>query len=219
MNAVAIDEAPAARRVHGLDKAALEQKLADWGDWIEARLDQEGYPQCDAVAAALDGAGGGTPGHRILFPMMPHRLWSLHQRILRLPDHEHAAVVVWYVPAMHIETPRQYVVYPQESVIDYPPFHPFTDQVFGIRYCIYERGGSQLGPKDGYCSRERAENYAGALTRADARTFGSPWTTPEKAGRLGITIDALYQRLHRARLRLLGVLPLYERIDLQSEVK
>lgn len=211
MNACVADtqEAPA-RRVTGLDKSAMEQKLQDWGDWVEARLDLEGYPQSDAVAAALDGAGGGEPGHRVLFPFMPFRLYSLHQRILRLPEHEHAAVVVWYVPAMHIETARQYVVHPREFVVDNPIGYGFEEPlIVGIRYGIFQRGGGQFGEKDGYCSRELAEMKAGAMTRADARTYGSPWTTPEKAARLGIEVDALYQRVHRARQRLLGILPLF----------
>jgi hypothetical protein len=221
MNACVADNPPASevRRASGIERSALEQKLNDWGDWLEARLDIEGYPQSDAVAAALDGAGGGAPGHRVLFPFMPFRLYSIHTRILRLPDHEHAAVVVWYVPAIHVETARQYIVQPIETVLEYPLGYPVDRTVtVGVRYGIYERGGKRFGAKDGYCSRAIADNKAGAMTRADARTYGSPWTTPEKAQRLGITEDALYQRLHRARQRLLGILPLFG-VDPQSEVK
>lgn len=206
MNAAADEAHVRPRRIMGLDKAALEQKLKDWGDWIEKRLDQEGYPQCDAVAAALEGSGGGTPGHRILFQMMPPRLWSIHQRILRLPDHEHAAVVVWYVPAMHVEQPRSYVIYPVYHVYVAPREFAPGGVLFGTRYVVHQRDGRVVGD---FHSREAAEIRAGGLTRADAKLCGSPWTTEQKASRLGIEIDALYKRLERARNRLLGVLPLF----------
>lgn len=147
MNAVAEDAPQVARRIHGLDKAALEHKLNDWGNWYEQHSDYEGYPRTDAVAAALEGAGGGQGGHRILCPDPPHRLWSIHQRILRLPEHERIAIDVWYIPR----------------------------------------------------------------TKED----GSQWSTAEKCERLECSEAALYTRLHRARMRLLGVLPLFPGIDRQ----
>ena len=143
--------------------------------------------------------------------MMPHRLWSLHMRILRLPDHEHAAIVVWYVGAIHVEQPRVFVVYPIEVQIDDSDCETEIPnaRLIGIRYCIHQRGGNQVGPPDGYCSHEVATLRASAMTRGDARLYGSPWTTEQKAERLEITADALYKRLHRAKQRLLGLLPLF----------
>lgn len=152
MNAVADELQPTgSRRIHGLDKSALEHKLNDWGNWIEQQSDFEGYPRTDPVAAVLDGIGGGQGGHRILCPDPPARLWSINARILRLPEHEQDAINVWYIPKL--------------------------------------------------------------------KPDGSQWSTAEKCERLKCSEDALYKRLSRARMRLLGVLPLFVGIDCQSEVK
>lgn len=213
MNAVADEFATAApRRIIGLDKAALEHKLNDWGNWIEEHSDYEGHNRTDPIAAALDGVGGGQGGHRILCPDPPHRLWSIHQRIQRLPQHEQDAVQVWYIPTRHTEQPIEYVVYPIET-----PLH--HEGIVGIRYAAHARGGSRVGPVEGFCTEERAIDFSMKLKRDVERALGRPWTTGEKAQRLGIREDALYQRLHRARMRLLGVLPLFVGIDCQSEVK
>lgn len=219
MNAVADDTEARVRRLHGLEKSALEHKLNDWGHWLEARLDFEGYPQSDAVAAALDGAGGGTPGPRCIYLAMPDRLWSLHQRICRLPEHEHAAVVVWYVPTMRLDKPRDYVIVNLEAGIS-PP-ERWMDNVAGRarmvsiidepmqrprRFEVHVRGIGKVGVTD---TMEQAKLLTKSLRRQEELSFGRQWTTAEKAERLGISVNGLSTRLHRARARLLGVLPLF----------
>jgi hypothetical protein len=222
MNVIADDTKTAdaqLRHVHGLDKAALEHKLQDWGDWLEARLDFQGYPQSDAVAAALDGAGGGTPGHRMLCLDMPHRLWSIHQRILRLPEHEHAAVVVWYIPTLRQDKPRGFVVVDLDRHGDgglprrwmrgdgtSAMVHEVERELSRAgRFVICVQGIGRIATAD---TSAQAELIVKTLHRQDLLAFGRRWTTAEKAERLGITPNGLFSRLHRARLRLLGILPL-----------
>lgn len=99
MNAVmADDDLP--RRVHGVERSWLEYSLNDWGNWIEQHSDFEGYPRADAIASWLNGGGGGSKGHRILCLDMPHRIYSMHARVLLLPEEERVVVWVEYVPRM-----------------------------------------------------------------------------------------------------------------------
>lgn len=225
VNAVATDAAPT-REVHGLDRSAMEHKLNDWGNWIEEHSDFQGYARSDAIAAWLDGAGGGSSGHRILCDVMPARLWSIHQRILRLPEHERDAVWVWYVPTRILDKPRLYTVVEldRQAGADVPRVWDRDRMIYTVehtstrkgRFVIVVEGLGRMGTAD---SAAEADNRVKVLRRAEERAFGRQWTTAEKAERLGIEEDALYKRLQRARLRILGVLPLYVGIDRQSEVK
>ena len=232
MNAVAEDQQQDRRfqRLHGVEKAALEQKLNDWGEWLEARLDFEGYPGSDTTEAARSGAGGRSPGHRVLCPDMPDYLWSINQRILRLPEHEHAAVEAWYIPRLIQDAPREYLVVDLEQtdgtalprrwlesgtmVVEVDLAN--TRRAELQRFVIYAQGGAKVATAD---TRPRADLLLKSLRRKDDLAFGRPWTTGEKAERLGITVNGLFSRLHRARLRLLGLLPLFVGIDCQKEVK
>jgi hypothetical protein len=110
MNAM-LSEDVAERRMHGVDRSALEYALQAWGQWIETHADYEGYPRSDAVAAWLSGAGGGERGHRVLCLDMPVRIYATHGRVVLLPEHEREVVWAHYVPTMRDDgqawTPRQ----------------------------------------------------------------------------------------------------------------
>jgi hypothetical protein len=105
LNAVVDEELHPRRQIHGHDRSWLESSLNDWGHWIEEHSDYEGYPRSDAIAAWLDGAGGGGQrGHRVLCLDMPHRIYAMHVRVILLPEHEREAVWVQYVPQVKKET-------------------------------------------------------------------------------------------------------------------
>lgn len=76
----------------------IKAELNAWGRWIERHLDYEGYPGISALEAWRNGAGGGTPGHRILCLDMPTGVYATHARILlTLTEYEREAVWIWYV--------------------------------------------------------------------------------------------------------------------------
>lgn len=84
-----------------LYRKALDSELNRWGKWIELRMDYEGYPGINVLEAALMGAGGSVPGHRILCLDMPTDIYSVHHRILMLPETLQEAIWVWYVPRVN----------------------------------------------------------------------------------------------------------------------
>jgi hypothetical protein len=101
MNAVADDIREPEIRIHGMDRAWLEDSLNNWGNWIEEHSDFEGYPRADAINSWVEGFGGGSKGHRILCVVMPKRVQSIHLRICNaLTEGQRAAVWLQYVPRM-----------------------------------------------------------------------------------------------------------------------
>lgn len=88
------------RRIDGREKSWLECALQAWGNWIEMHSDFEGYPNSDAVAAWLDGRGGGTPGYRVLCLDMPEHIAKTHLRVVSLQEELQAVVWAHYVPVM-----------------------------------------------------------------------------------------------------------------------
>ena len=92
-------ERPADFDAHSrLYRRALHAELNDWGRWIERHWDYEGYPSANVLHAFLMGRGGGNAGHRVLCLAMPGRVYSVHARILRLPEAMRDALWIWYVP-------------------------------------------------------------------------------------------------------------------------
>jgi hypothetical protein len=79
-----------------LMRRAIDSELNHWGGWLERHRDYQGYPRCDNVQAFLNGAGGGTPGHRVLCDDMPTAIYAVHGRVLRLPQAEQEAVWVFF---------------------------------------------------------------------------------------------------------------------------
>lgn len=84
-------------RMDHLMRRAIDSELNQWGAWHERHSDYEGYPGCDNIQAFLNGAGGGTPGHRVLCLDMPIHIYAVHGRVLRLIEEQRLAVYVWYV--------------------------------------------------------------------------------------------------------------------------
>lgn len=79
-----------------LERQAVDGELNRWGRWIERHADYEGFPAVNSLVAALQGAGGGQPGHRILCLDMPDNIYATHGRILRLSEREREAVYLFY---------------------------------------------------------------------------------------------------------------------------
>lgn len=79
-----------------LTRQAIDGELNRWGRWIERNADYSGYPSINALVAQLHGAGGGTPGHRVLCLDMPDSIYATHARILMLNELEREAVYLFF---------------------------------------------------------------------------------------------------------------------------
>jgi hypothetical protein len=79
-----------------LTRQAIDGELNRWGRWIERHADYTGHPSVNALVAQLYGAGGGTPGHRVLCLDMPDHIYATHGRVLRLPEAEKEAVYLFF---------------------------------------------------------------------------------------------------------------------------
>lgn len=87
MSAVAMDS---------YTRRAIDGELNRWGKWIEKHVDYTGHPSINAIVAQLYGAGGGTPGHRILCLEMPTGVYATHMRVLMLTESEREAVYLYF---------------------------------------------------------------------------------------------------------------------------
>lgn len=79
-----------------ITRQAIDSELNSWGRWIERHADYTGHPSMNALVAQLYGAGGGTPGHRILCLDMPDGIYATHARILMLNELEREAVYLYF---------------------------------------------------------------------------------------------------------------------------
>lgn len=79
-----------------LTRQAIDGELNHWGRWVERHADYTGHPSVNFLVAALYGAGGSTPGHRVLCLDMPDAVYATHARILRLPEAEQEAVYLYF---------------------------------------------------------------------------------------------------------------------------
>lgn len=77
-------------------RRAIDGELNRWGKWIEKHVDYTGHPSINAIVAQLYGAGGGTPGHRILCLEMPTGVYATHMRVLMLTENEREAVYLYF---------------------------------------------------------------------------------------------------------------------------
>lgn len=77
-------------------RRAIDGELNRWGRWVERHADYTGHPSINAVVAQLYGAGGGTPGHRILCLEMPTGVYATHMRVLMLTEREREAVYLYF---------------------------------------------------------------------------------------------------------------------------
>lgn len=77
-------------------RRAIDGELNRWGRWIERHADYTGHPSVNAIVAQLYGAGGGTPGHRILCLEMPTGVYATHMRVLMLTENEREAVYLYF---------------------------------------------------------------------------------------------------------------------------
>lgn len=77
-------------------RRAIDGELNRWGKWIEKHADYTGHPSINAIVAQLYGAGGGTPGHRILCLEMPVSIYATHVRVLMLTEKEQEAVCLYF---------------------------------------------------------------------------------------------------------------------------
>lgn len=77
-------------------RRAIDAELNGWGAWLERNADYQGYPRYDNIQAFLNGAGGGTAGHRVLCLDMPVHVYAVHARVLRLPEAEMEAVYLYF---------------------------------------------------------------------------------------------------------------------------
>ena len=84
------------REMDHLLRRAIDSELNQWGAWLERNADYQGYPRTDNIAAFISGAGGGTPGHRILCLDMPTHIYAVHGRVLRLSESEREAVYLYF---------------------------------------------------------------------------------------------------------------------------
>lgn len=75
-----------------ITRQAIDSELNSWGRWIERHADYTGHPSVNFLVAQLYGAGGGTPGHRVLCLDMPDGIYATHARILMLNEKEQEAV-------------------------------------------------------------------------------------------------------------------------------
>lgn len=79
-----------------ITRQAIDSELNSWGRWIERHADYTGHPSVNALVAQLYGAGGGTPGHRVLCLDMPEGIYATHARILMLSEKEREAVYLFF---------------------------------------------------------------------------------------------------------------------------
>jgi hypothetical protein len=79
-----------------ITRQAIDSELNSWGRWIERHADYTGHPSVNALVAQLYGAGGGTPGHRVLCLDMPDGIYATHARILMLSENEREAVYLFF---------------------------------------------------------------------------------------------------------------------------
>lgn len=79
-----------------LTRQAIDSELNRWGRWIERHADYTGHPSINVLVAQFYGAGGGTPGHRILCLDMPDHIYATHGRVLRLTESEKEAVYLFF---------------------------------------------------------------------------------------------------------------------------
>lgn len=79
-------------------RKALDSELNRWGRWIERNMDYEGYPGTNVLEAFRTGRGGSEPGHRVLCLDMPIDVYTVHHRVIMLPDIYQEAVWIWFVP-------------------------------------------------------------------------------------------------------------------------
>lgn len=77
-------------------RRAIDGELNRWGRWIEKHADYTGHPSINAIVAQLYGAGGGSPGHRILCLEMPTGVYATHMRVLMLTENEREAVYLYF---------------------------------------------------------------------------------------------------------------------------
>lgn len=85
----------------GHERRALMSELYAWGKWVETHSEYTGHPGVNFLVAALHGRGGGSLGHRILCLEMPTGVYATHQRVLRLPAPEQAAVQIKHVTVLN----------------------------------------------------------------------------------------------------------------------
>jgi hypothetical protein len=74
----------------------IDAELNSWGRWIERHADYTGHPSVNFLVAQFYGAGGSTPGHRVLCLDMPDHIYATHARVLRLNEREREAVYLFF---------------------------------------------------------------------------------------------------------------------------
>jgi hypothetical protein len=79
-----------------ITRQAIDGELNSWGRWIERHADYTGHPSVNFLVAQLYGAGGGTPGHRVLCLDMPDHVYATHMRVLMLNENEREAVYLFF---------------------------------------------------------------------------------------------------------------------------
>lgn len=79
-----------------ITRQAIDSELNAWGRWIERHADYTGHPSINFLVAQFYGAGGGTPGDRILCLDMPEGIYATHSRILMLNELEQEAVYLFF---------------------------------------------------------------------------------------------------------------------------
>lgn len=82
---------------------AIDGELNDWGRWIERHADFEGHPSANILATYIGGAGGSTPGHRILCLDMPDAIYATHGRVLLLTEALRDAICAWYIVRLNAD--------------------------------------------------------------------------------------------------------------------
>jgi hypothetical protein len=100
MSAVAVSivfNAARQSRLTLTERRELNRLLNRWGNWVEKHWDFDGYPSTNILESYI-GSDLGAPGHRILCLEMPTDVYATHQRVIRLPEDERAAIWLWYVP-------------------------------------------------------------------------------------------------------------------------
>jgi hypothetical protein len=75
---------------------AIDGELNRWGRWIERNAEYTGHPSINYLVAQLHGAGGGTPGHRVLCLDMPSDIYATHGRVLLLNESEQESVYLYF---------------------------------------------------------------------------------------------------------------------------
>lgn len=81
-------------------RKAIDYELNQWGKWLEATAKYEGYPAKNVLVSFLYGGGGGSHGSRVLCLDMPSHIYATHARVLRLPEGEQEAVMLYFAVRM-----------------------------------------------------------------------------------------------------------------------